>query len=271
MTIKDLLDYNKQISIKDKKRLISYLLDKPNLVLDLEEEISSDIFFNYENAVKKLLAGKPLQYVLGKTTFYGYDFLVNEQVLIPRFETELLVEKTLAYINKYFHNVGKLIDLGCGTGAIGITIKKECPNLQVTLLDISTKALKVARKNKRKLKADVAIVKGDMLDLVTDKYDIIISNPPYIRDDESIDALVKNNEPHLALYGGENGLKYYDQILKRVALTTKDRFLLALEIGHNQAKDIVNLVNKYLPNVTIKIEKDLQNRNRMIFVTHNCE
>lgn len=271
MTIKDLLNYQEQVSINDKKILISFLLNKSNLVFNLEEKVSKDIFFQYKRFISKLLAGKPLQYIIGQTNFYGYNFIVNEKVLIPRFETEELVEKTIVYIKNQFNGKGKLIDLGCGSGAIGLTIKKECPKVDVTLLDISEQSLEVAKLNREQLKVDAKIIKGDMLNDITNKYDIIISNPPYIKENEPIAELVKNNEPSLALYGGYNGLKYYEQILKKVKAVTNDKFLISFEIGSNQADEIVKLINKYLDNVIIDIKKDLQNRNRMIFVTHNCE
>ncbi|NLA33647.1 MAG: peptide chain release factor N(5)-glutamine methyltransferase [Tenericutes bacterium] len=271
MFIKDVLNSDNRISKKEKIIILSHLLNKPNLIIDTKEKISKDIFLQYKIISNQYLSGKPLQYIIGKTNFYGYDFIINEKVLIPRFETEELVEKTISYINSKFGGKGELIDLGCGSGVIGLTIKKECPKINVTLLDISEDALKIARLNKQQLNVKANIIKGDMLDNITSKYDIIVSNPPYIRLNETIDKLVKENEPHLALYGGDNGLKYYSQILKKAKDVVKDNFLIALEIGSDQGNKIIKIINEHFSNIIIRIEKDLQNRNRMIFITNKIE
>ena len=137
------------------------------------------------------------------------------------------------------------------------------------LIDISEKALEVTNKNCGKLNSKANVFQSDCLSNVERKYDIIISNPPYIKDDEEIEEIVKTNEPHLALYAGNEGLDCYKKILKDINKNLKEKFLIAFEIGADQAKDIETLINNYLKDVQIVIKKDLQGRDRMIFVTPN--
>ena len=136
-------------------------------------------------------------------------------------------------------------------------------------MDISEKALEVTNKNCGNLNSRANVFQSDCLSNVEKKYDIIISNPPYIKDDEEIEEIVKTNEPHLALYAGKDGLDCYKKILKDINKNLKDKFLIAFEIGADQAKDIETLINNYLKDVQIVIKKDLQGRDRMIFVTPN--
>lgn len=274
MKIKDLIDYGNKFIHKDQVKLIigDVLGYNPlELYNYLEETIDNSKCEKVKKIIDALVNKKPIQYALGKACFYGYDFKVNENVLIPRFETEELVENTIYYIDKYFNKKAKIIDLGCGSGAIGITIKKERIDCDVTLLDISDKALEVARENKIRLQTDVKIIQGDMLENIQEKFDVLISNPPYIKENEPIEELVKNNEPHLALYAKDNGLYYYDKILKKAKEHLEDKYMIAFEIGYKQKEEITELVNKYLEDVNIVCKKDLQGRDRMLFIFKNCE
>ncbi|MFA5602399.1 MAG: peptide chain release factor N(5)-glutamine methyltransferase [Bacilli bacterium] len=215
---------------------------------------------------------KPNQYIDGYTNFYGYDFKVNKHVLIPRFETEELVENTIIYIKKHFKNNINIVDIGTGSGIIGITLKKELPNINMTMTDISKKALKVAKYNANKLNIKANFIQGDLLIPLKDKtFDVLISNPPYIKTNENIDPLVKNNEPHLALYGGLDGLKYYKILLKDAKKILKNKSLIALEIGADQKSDLIKLIKKYFPNSKYETKKDLQKRDRMLFVFNNID
>ena len=232
----------------------------------IEEHNLDDIF--YDNCLKELAKGRPIQYIIGEANFYGYDFLVNENVLIPRFETELLVDKTINRIKKYFINKNiDIIDLGTGSGCIAITLKKEI-DCNVDALDISNKALAVAKENAKKQQASINFIEADMTKYQDKKYDVIISNPPYIARDETIMDIVKNNEPHLALYAENNGLYFYEQIIKNSPLITKDKYLLCFEIGCTQAKSIVDIANKYLKDIDISVEKDYAGLDRFIFITN---
>ncbi len=274
MKIKDLIDYGNKYLHKDKvKLIIGSVLDYNPLELynHLEENVEGEKRQKIEKIIHALVNNIPIQYALGNTDFYGYNFIVNENVLIPRFETEELVENIIKYIDIYFPNPIKIIDLGCGSGAIGITLKKERNRCDVTLLDISEKALEVAKENSRLLNADVTFIQSDMLEEVQGKFDVIVSNPPYIAEGEVIESIVKENEPHLALYAKDNGLYYYDKILKKAKDHVNDKFFIAFEIGYNQREKVTELVHKYLKEVKIVSKKDLQGRDRMLFIFKNCE
>ena len=217
-------------------------------------------------AIKELESGIPVQYIVGNVDFYGYTFKVNKNTLIPRFETELLVEKTIKYINKYFNNEIKILDIGTGSGCIAITLNKLLDNSRVTAVDISKNALDVARENNKINNTDVNFIESDVFSNINDKYDVIISNPPYISYDEDIMDVVYNNEPHMALYADDNGLYFYDKILRECRKYLNDRFLIAFEIGYKQGNDILNIINKYFDNVNISLEKDYSGRDRFIFI-----
>ncbi len=219
------------------------------------------------SAIKRLNDGEAVQYIVGNVDFCGNKIKVNKNVLIPRFETEELVMKTYEYIKQLFSDKGKILDLATGSGCIAITLKKLLPNYQVTASDISPEALQVAKENADGL--DIAFFEGDMLEPITDKYDIIISNPPYLTPDDDIMDIVISNEPHLALFASNNGLYYYEKILKNIKKYLNKKSLIAFEIGENQAEEISKYIEKYLPNATYKIENDMQNRNRFIFIFNN--
>lgn len=219
-------------------------------------------------AIKELESGIPVQYIVGNVDFYGYTFKVNKNTLIPRFETELLVEKTIKYINKYFNNEIKILDIGTGSGCIAITLNKLLDNSKVTAVDISKNALDVARENNKINNTDVNFIESDVFSNINDKYDVIISNPPYISYDEDIMDVVYNNEPHMALYADDNGLYFYDKILMECRKYLNDRFFIAFEIGYKQGNDIINIINKYFDNVNISLEKDYSGRDRFIFVSN---
>ncbi len=222
----------------------------------------------YNKCLKQLEQGIPIQYIIGNVDFYGNIIKVNKNVLIPRFETELLVDKTINKIKKYFSNQKiDILDLGTGSGCIAISLKKEI-NSNVDALDISKEALEIAKQNAIDNKVNISFINKDMTTYKDKKYDVIISNPPYIRYDEEIMDIVKNNEPHLALYAQDNGLYFYKKILENISYITKDKYLICFEIGYSQSTDIVDIANKYLTNIDISIEKDYSNRDRFIFITN---
>ena len=245
----------------------------PNIITEQTEYLNKyvkekqldDTYYN--KCLKEINKGLPIQYVIGETNFYGYDFIVNPDVLIPRFETELLVDKTIKRIRKKYQNKTiDIIDLGTGSGCIAITLKKELP-CNVTAIDISNKALKVAKANAKKNNCAITFIETDMAKYREKKYDVIISNPPYIAYDEEIMDIVKDNEPHLALYAPNNGLYFYETIIKNLKHIAKDDFLVCFEIGATESTAIVDIANKYLQNVNIEVEKDYNNFNRFIFIT----
>jgi len=220
---------------------------------------------NIDDALKMLDEGIPVQYIVGNVDFYGYNFLVNKDVLIPRFETEELVDRTIKYVHKYFDDSVRIVDLGCGSGCISISLSKEL-GINVDAVDISPDALGVARENCVKNNASVNFYLGNMLEPLHDKYDVIISNPPYISYDEEIDEIVKINEPSLALYADNDGLYFYEEILKKCKKYLNDRFLIAFEIGYTQGERIKEFALKYLGDVSVSVEKDLSGRDRFVFI-----
>lgn len=232
------------------------------------KETGNNQEIDYDKVLCELKAGKPIQYIIGNVNFYGNTIEVNESVLIPRFETELLVEKTITKIKKYFPNQKvSIIDLGTGSGCIAISLKK---NLDATVdaLDISKDALELAKINAQKNNTEINFINDDMTTYQEKKYDIIISNPPYIRFDEPIMDIVKNNEPQVALYAKEDGLYYYRKILENITNITNDKFLICFEIGLNQSTTIVDIAKKHLDNVFIIVEKDYSDKERFIFITN---
>lgn len=223
----------------------------------------------YNNCLKELTKGIPIQYIIGEVNFYGYNFKVNNKVLIPRYETELLVDLSIKKIKNLFKNKNiNILDLGTGTGCIAITLKKELSSSSVDALDISKEALDIAKKNAKINNVNINFICQDMTTYNNNKYDVIISNPPYIAYDEEIMDIVKNNEPHEALYAENNGLYFYEKIIENIPKITKDKYLICFEIGCNQGENIVNIAKNHLKNIEISIEKDYSNLDRFIFITN---
>lgn len=218
-----------------------------------------------EEGIDLLNKGISPQYIVGNVDFYGYIFKVDNRVLIPRFETELLVEKTIGYINKIFNKRVKILDIGTGSGCISITLKKEV-YCDVVACDISEDAIMVAKGNAKSNNVDIEFIHSDVFSSINSKFDVIISNPPYISYGEEIDDIVKNNEPSLALYADNDGIYYYDKILKECSKYLNDNFLIAFEIGYKQGDIVKELANKYLDNINVSIEKDYSNKDRFVFV-----
>ncbi len=220
---------------------------------------------NLEDALKRLKQGEPVQYIVGNVDFYGNNIEVNKSVLIPRFETEELVEKTIKRCQKKFQNELDIIDIGTGSGCIAITLKKELL-CNVDAVDISKKALEVAKKNAHQNNVSINFIEGDLLEPLKKKYDVLISNPPYIDKKEEIMEIVKNNEPEIALYADHLGLSCYEKILKDANKIMKPNCLLAFEIGPTQGQYLKEYAKQYFPNANITIEKDLQGRHRFLFI-----
>ena len=217
------------------------------------------------SALERLEQGEPIQYIVGNVDFYHSNFKVTKDVLIPRFETEELVDKTINYIKMYLKEPLNIVDLGTGSGCIAISIKKEI-NCNMDAVDISKKALEIARMNAKENNVDINFYCGSFLEPLNKKYDVIISNPPYISYDEEIMDVVKNNEPALALYADNNGLACYEEILKNISKYLNDKSIIAFEIGYQQGNSIKALAQNYLPNARISIEKDLQGKDRFVFI-----
>lgn len=225
-------------------------------------KVSKDIEKDYS----KLLKDYPIQYLIGNVNFYGYTIFVNENVLIPRRESEELVEKTIKYIKKYLNENVSILDLCSGSGAIGIALKKQLINSNVTCSEISQKAIDVSLKNIKYNNVDIAVIKSDLFNNINCKYDVIISNPPYISKDEKIDDSVKKYEPSLALYAEDNGLYFYKEIIGKAKNYINKKYIIAFEIGYWQSSEIIKYAKNVFHNNKIFVEKDLSNRDRFIFI-----
>ena len=229
----------------------------------LERYLSND---KLDEGMELLNKGISPQYIVGNVDFYGNIINVDSRVLIPRFETELLVEKTIHYVENLFNRKVSILDIGTGSGCIAITLKKEI-DCDVVASDISLDAIDVAKRNAINNKVDILFVNSDIFSNIEDKFDVIISNPPYISYDEEIDDMVKNNEPSLALYASNDGVYFYDKILSECAKYLNDRFLIAFEIGYTQGDRIIKLAYKYLSeDVNVKVEKDYSDKDRFVFI-----
>lgn len=246
-------------------------MESSELFLRFEEVISEDEIVKFHQMLDRFQNGEAPQYILGYEYFFGRDFIVNPDVLIPRPETEYLVESILEFTDDYFAEEVQLslVDVGTGSGAIGISLGCEESKYRVTLTDISEIALDVAKQNAVKFGLDVKTYCGNMLDPLIEakeSFDIFVSNPPYIPTEEEVEALVKENEPHLALFGGKDGLKFYREIFMNVKKIIKPKALLAFEIGWNQGEVLKALAQEAFPNATVMIKKDYNDLDRMLFI-----
>lgn len=210
----------------------------------------------------------PVQYIIGYVDFYGLKINVNEFTLIPRYETEYLIELTLKEIKKMNLDNPKILDLCTGSGAIGLTLKSLLPSSEVTLSDISKDALMVANKNKNELNLDVNIIESDLFKNIPGKFDVIISNPPYVMTNETLPKDVLY-EPHLALYSGPKGIDHIEEIFKNIKSHLNNKYLIALEINEKSEPDITNLIKTYFEkNINYKFMKDLAGKTRYLFITN---
>ena len=240
MTIKELCNFAKdKIGYLDAKILMTHLLNKDiqYIISNADEELSEEQENKYLEEVKKIEKGYPLQYVTNKQEFMRLKFFVNDNVLIPQPDTEVLVEEAMERAEKIKNC--KILDLCTGSGAIAIALKKYVPDATIYASDISGGALEVARKNAKIHKVDINFIESDMFEKIEDKFDIIVSNPPYIKT-EVIPTLSKDvqNEPKIALDGGEDGMRFYRIIRKNIEKYLKEDGTLLMEIGYDQAKEI---------------------------------
>ena len=241
------------------------MTDEEKQVAYLRKYLEKD---KLEEGIALLKKGIPVQYIVGNVDFYGNIIRVDKNVLIPRFETELLVDKTIKRINKYFNNkLIRILEFGTGSGCIAISLKKEINSI-IDAIDISKEALSVAIDNAKINNVDINFMLADMTTYKDKKYDVIISNPPYIKEDELIMDMVKDNEPNIALYADDNGLYYYKKIIDNINYLTNDKYLICFEIGYTQGKYIEEYAKDNLSDITVSIEKDYNDRDRFIFITN---
>ena len=269
-------DASKDVNVA--KVLFYHLADKQphELYLMYDEEVSSELEAKFLAGMEEYYQGRPIQYIKGVETFFGRDFKVNEDVLIPRYETEELVENILYRIDDYFAEYQSitLCDVGTGSGAIATSLALEEPRLKVFATDISLKAVTVAKDNAKNLGANIEFMVGDMLEPLLEneiKVDIFVSNPPYIPQEQEIEAMVKDNEPHVALFGGNDGLYFYRKIFQGVEPLLQERALLAFEMGFDQRELMEAALQEYFPNDPHEIIKDINGKDRMLFIYRNLK
>lgn len=218
---------------------------------------------NFNEVKQKLQEHYPIQYLIGYVDFYNTKINVNENVLIPRFETELLIEKTIKFLEN--KNYKTLIDICTGSGCIAISLKKHT-NLIIDACDISDKALETAKNNAKENSVEIEFFKLDILNNTPKKkYDCIISNPPYVTTSEYTSPETKY-EPSIALFANNNGLEFYERILKTAKDYLNTNGSIIFEIGATQKNDIKDLALKFFPQAKIKIEKDYNNYDRFLFI-----
>ena len=231
-------------------------MEKPDKITNNDWKLLKVKYKNLKRIVKKIENNYPVQYLIGNVDFYGYKINVNKNVLNPRFETETLLEKTIKYIKDLKLEKKSVIEIGTGSGCISITLKKELEQLDITSIDISRKALKVAKKNAKYNKANITFLKQNIFKFnPINKYDILISNPPYITKNDKVDESIKY-EPKNAIYADETGLKFYEHILSTCNKYLNKKNLIAFEIGDKQGKSIKELAKKYFPKAKVSVEKD---------------
>ena len=235
-------------------------------ILKKDQIINDNLINEYFKLVDKYINENiPVQYLIGHTYFYGKKFIVNKHTLIPRFETEELISKTINYLKKYNPKQHyKILDLATGSGCIGITIK-QLLNCDVTMSDINSNTLEVAKQNALKHNVDVNIIQSDWFENINDKYDLIISNPPYIKSDDNLSLKVLK-EPNEALFSGELGIDSYTEILSNINQYLNNKGMIAFEHGYEQKQLLKNLSNEKLTNVKIIQEKDLNKKDHYTFI-----
>ena len=241
--------------------------NKPENTSNLDWNLLCQKYDNLEEVIAKIDEGYPIAYLIGDVSFYGYPFKVNENVLIPRFETETLIEKTIKLIKSLNLENSNLIDLGTGSGVIAITLKKEIPSLNITAIDKSKEALKVAIENSKLNKVNVDFQNQDIFNYeLPENISIVISNPPYIEEDSNYNQNVLYEPKEAIFVSNINPLIYYEQILKIAKKQITKKHLIAFEIDEDHKEDMHKLCKKYFPSDNIVIEKDLAGKNRYAFI-----
>ncbi len=265
--INNLKQNNIENSTLKVKILLANILNvkKEYLLIHSEEEVKQEDKIKYENNINELIKGKPLQYITNKQEFMGLNFYVDENVLIPQPDTEILVEKAIEIAETTQKN--KILDMCTGSGCIAISLAKNINNAQIIATDISNNALNVANKNaiNHNVENKIKFINSDMFNNIEEKFDIIVSNPPYI-ETVTINKLEieVQNEPHLALDGGIDGLKFYKIIANNAFKYLNENGYLLLEIGYNQQESVTQLLQDTGKYKNIETIKDLGGNYRVV-------
>ena len=241
-------------------------VDRTGLLVRLSDELSPDDDLLFSEYLLAHVNGVPVQHLIGYQPFYGRDFQVTPAVLIPRPETEELIEFVVRRLDGETFAPGEIVDIGTGSGAIGVTLALELRQ-PVTTVDISEDALAVAKKNQAALGGDVTFLQGDLLEPLADQsVRVLVSNPPYIEEDELLSDVVFDHEPHLALCGGKDGLVFYRRLIDGSTRILKDDFrLIVFEIGHNQGSEVQMMLKERYPTAETGILKDINGKDRIVY------
>ncbi len=265
------LDNDKEPSAV-KRLLLHYSgMNSTQLVANLQTTMPNKSYRSFLRAVDQhVIHNKPIQHLMEYEYFFGRSFYVNGDVLIPRSETEELAENVISFIDEYFADSRiNVLDIGTGSGCLALTLALECDNVKAVATDISEQALSIARKNKERLGGDVKFKEGNLLVPVNGQtFDVVVSNPPYIPNTEKLDPVVGDHEPPIALFGGKNGLDYYKDIIRDLPNVLNDEFLVAFEHASHQGKHLKKMIKKTFKNVRIIQMKDMQGKDRMLFITN---
>lgn len=269
------INFLKENGIEDSsiiiKELLCFLLqvDKVYLITHSNEEMDKEVYIKVVQNTKKIVGGKPIQYITNNQEFMKMNFYVDENVLIPQPDTEILVYEVLKICKEYSNGVN-ILDLCTGSGAIAVSLdrilRENCVDAKICASDISKQALKIARKNSENNNANVKIIESDLLENIEyKKFDIIVSNPPYIRTDEikNLSKQVKE-EPYIALNGGIDGLHFYRKIIKEAKGYIKNNGYLCLEIGYNQMESVLGIFKENKEYKNLKQIKDWSGNDRCI-------
>lgn len=278
MKIKEVIEEEKNALSKNNiednviitRELLAFVLGvtKKYLVIHLEDELNAEDYIKFKENINEIINGKPLQYITNNQEFMGLNFFVNENVLIPQPDTEIIVEETLKKCKELLQKNDKIkiLDLCTGSGAIAISLANSLGDkAEVFASDISAKALEVAKYNNEKNCTNVRFIESDLFERMQEKkFNIIVSNPPYIRS-TVINNLPKQvqNEPHLALDGGEDGLEFYKKIIEQACNHIKNGYLI-LEIGYDQKADVENMLKENRNYAEIKTIQDLSGNDRCV-------
>ncbi|MFC0471697.1 peptide chain release factor N(5)-glutamine methyltransferase [Halalkalibacter kiskunsagensis] len=252
-----------------------YQANRAKLLMILDDPMEADLVTRFKQELDRHAQGEPVQHIIGYEEFYGRRFIVNEHVLIPRPETEELVVAVTELKQKLFQKEKiKLVDIGTGSGAISITLALEDDSIDVQAVDISTEALEVAKRNANELTANVTFIHGDLLTPLLEagvKVEAVVSNPPYIplSDAQNLAVHVREHEPHLALFGGEDGLDLYRRFMEKLPGVMKEKGFVAFEVGVGQAEVVREMLASAFPQATTEIKVDINGKERMVFAYGN--
>lgn len=266
--------YNREPKVAELLLQHHLYVDRTKFFARMQEPIDQQLLFNFEeDLINHALTGIPIQHLMGYETFYGRQFKVNENVLIPRPETEELIEHVATYVRRYFSTSKPLtiLDIGTGSGIIAITLALELENAEVYATDISEKALHIAKQNAEILHANVEFLQGDFLAPAIEqeiKADIIVSNPPYIAENEAkeLSDTVKNFDPSLALFAEEEGLAAYKKIISQLpgCITNEKGASVFFEIGQSQGNSVKNILKEMYPKSHTQVLQDINKKDRIV-------